>query len=104
MELTILVLSCLLFYAPSRYFPVDSILRVNIAQYRKVMLIGATLLLLVSFASFYQTYDGFTAFAIWLTAGTTILSALILTVKLDLRWLYGWGMLCVLFLITDPML
>ncbi len=101
MALTLLIIACFLLYLPSRYFPVSENIHMKIGKQRIKIMSGAVMLLMLSLTAFTWTYDGLTAFTVWLIALMTTLSALILTVKLNPKWLYGWGALCVLFVITD---
>ena len=101
MALTALTLSCLLLYSTSKYFPLREDLQKKISALKNVIIGVAIVLLLLSLWWFTFEFDGTTAFVIWLTALMTILSALILTVKLSLRWLYCWAVLCVLFMVID---
>ena len=101
MALTSLTIACLLFYSTSRYFPLSEDLQKNVSVVKNWILSTAVVLLLLSLWWFTFEFDGVTAFVIWLTAVMTILSALILTVKLNIRWLYCWAVLCVLFIIID---
>lgn len=101
MALTLLTISCLLFYSTSKYFPLSADLQKKISDIKNWIIGAAIVLMLLSLWSFTFEFDGVTAFVIWLTAVMTILSALILTVKLNTRWLYCWAVLCVLFIIID---
>ncbi|MEM8967048.1 MAG: hypothetical protein AAGE93_11570 [Bacteroidota bacterium] len=101
MGLTILTLACLLLYVTSKYFPVVGGIQASVIKHKSRVLLIGILLLVISLIAFSQHYDVLTTFIVWLTALMTILSALILTIKISLKWLYGWGALCVLFLIID---
>ena len=72
-----------------------------VVMYKPKILVIATLLLFISLVIFQRDFSGVTAWVIWLTALMTLLSALILTVKLHINWLYGWVGLCIIFLIID---
>ena len=101
MALSVLILSCFLFYLSSKYFPLGEEYVKVLRSKRVTINIGATILLAVSLWMFRFDFDAVTAFVIWLTALMTILSAIILTVKLSVKWLYAWGVLCVFLLLLD---
>ncbi|MEM9981923.1 MAG: hypothetical protein AAF734_05465 [Bacteroidota bacterium] len=99
MALTVLILACLLSYTTSRYFPKHNVTWVK--ENRVIVQVLANGLLLLSLWLLTFDYNGAAAFIIWLIAWMTVLSALILTTKLSLKWLYLWGMVSVLLLIID---
>ena len=101
MALTILTLSCFLFYLTSKYFPSDQKIRSMTVKHKTKIMVIAVLMLFISLVTFYKDFTGVTAWVMWLTALMTILSALILTVKFHIKWLYGWLGLCIIFLIFD---
>ncbi|MEM8892923.1 MAG: hypothetical protein AAGC88_00005, partial [Bacteroidota bacterium] len=58
----------------------------------------------ISFFSLYLftfSYDLATAIIIWLVALMTLLSSVILSVKLNPKWIWVWGALCLMFVIID---
>ncbi|MEM1135067.1 MAG: hypothetical protein AAGI07_04460 [Bacteroidota bacterium] len=101
MSLATLIISCLLLYSTSKYFPSNSPLRFE--KSRKEIIIISIFLLFISFWALTNHYDAITSVVIWLAALMTILSSVILTIKLNIKWLYVWGSLCVLSLIIDSM-
>jgi|GEM_PF-6004491 len=99
MALTLLTLSCFIFYATSKYFPSEGILWWK--QNKMKSLILASAISLFSLYLFTYSYAFSTALILWSVAFMTLLSAIILSVKMHAKWTWAWGSLCILFLIID---
>lgn len=99
MALTILTIACFLFYASSKYFPDHGIALLQWKQ-KTLILIASALALLSLFIM--DSTDGFaTAFTVWLVAFMTLLSAVIISIKLSLKWTWVWAGVCLVFILTD---
>lgn len=99
MALTILTLSCFLYYASSRYFPEHSIALLKGKQ--KALISIASVMALISLF-LMSSADGFaTGFTVWLIAFMTLLSAVIISIKLSFSWTWFWGGVCLVFILTD---
>lgn len=99
MALTILTLACFLYYASSRYFPEHNIALLKDKQ--KILILVASALALISLFIMSST-DGFaTGFTVWLIASMTLLSAVIISIKLSFSWTWFWGGVCFVFILTD---
>lgn len=99
MALTILTIACFLLYASSKYFPPHGIDLLKGKQ-KILITIGSALaflsLILISNA------DGFaTGFTVWLIAFMTLLSAMIISMKLSFKWTWVWAGVCMIFILTD---
>jgi cell division protein FtsW (lipid II flippase) len=99
MALTALTISCFLFYATSKYFPLE-----DWSAFRKHKLwvnLAAGAISLLSLYLFTVSHDFSTALMTWMIALMTLLSSIVLSVKMNNRWIWVWCGLCVLFLIID---
>ena len=99
MALTVLIIACFLLYSTSRYFTGPSPLRLVGA--RKTVTIISILLLVISFWLLALDYDTTTTIFIWIISLMTILSSIILTIKLTINWLYVWVGICGVLLMLD---
>jgi len=99
MALAVLTLACFLFYATSRYFPKAGLKRIK--DNKRGMLIAASVLSILSLILFTLTYDFATSLVMWMVALMTVLSAIILSLKLNFRWVWIWGGLCLVFILID---
>lgn len=99
MALAVLTLSCFLLYATSKYFPFKELAWIK-KKSEMVMVIATA----ISFASLYlftYTYNFETAILVWMVAFMTILSAVILSIKMNKKWIWVWSTLSVLFILID---
>ncbi|MEM9834675.1 MAG: hypothetical protein AAF944_28895 [Bacteroidota bacterium] len=99
MALAVLTLACLLLYATSRYFPSDSVAWTK--RHQAKVTVMASVISLVSLYLFTLSYDFSTALMFWLIAFMTLLSAIILSVKINTNWMWVWWIICLLFIIVD---
>ncbi len=99
MALTTLTIACFLFYRTSRYFPMKE--TDLIKEHKSKILILASAIAFFSLFLFARSFDFATALMIWMIAFMTLLSAIILSVKMDQRWMWIWGALSVLFIFID---
>lgn len=98
MALSILTIACLLLYASSKYFPLE----IGVVQKYKVkVLFLASLLLLVSGYLFTFWYDGISSWAIWSVAVMTVLSCIVLSIRMNTKWLLVWCLAPIIFLIIE---
>lgn len=101
MALATLILACLLFYSTSKYFPFE---KLAIVRTRKYLVIGVACTL--AFSSFYLfiiQIDFATALMIWMIAFMTILSAMIISLKISFHWIWMWGALSLFFVVIDTL-
>lgn len=99
MALAVLTIACMLFYASSKYFPFQDI---PIVTKRKIGSIGlASAISLLSLLLFTRSLGFATALMVWMTAFMALLSAIILSVKMNRKWIWVWGVLSVLFILID---
>lgn len=99
MALAVLTIACLLFYASSRYFPRQDIKL--IANNKIAVLLAASAISIVSLVLFMVNNDFATSLVYWMIALMTLLSAIVLSVKLNFNWVWIWAGLCILFIIID---
>jgi len=99
MALATLTLSCFMFYVTSKYFPKQGIRVID--DYKKQALLIASAFSFVSLALFTSTYDFATAFVVWLIAWITLFSAIILSIKMNFKWVWVWGSMCIIFILID---
>lgn len=99
MALAILIISSFLFYSTSKYF--DAFGSKRTGKYRNWVIIIASVFSLLSIWLFASSYNLVTSIVIWSIAFMTVLSALIITVKLNKKWIYAWGSIVVLSIIID---
>ncbi|MEL6719289.1 MAG: hypothetical protein AAFP82_11280 [Bacteroidota bacterium] len=98
MALSILLLACFLFYGTSKYFPIQYDF---VKDHKTKLLILASVVSLLSLYLFTSSFDFATALMIWILASMTLLSAVILSVKMNTKWLWLWGFVALLFIIID---
>lgn len=99
MALAILTLACFMFYATSKYFPKQDLPQVK--AYKVQLLVLASAISILSLYLFTKSSDFSTALMIWLVAFMTILSAVIISVKINFKWIWAWGIFCILSLLID---
>lgn len=94
-----LTLACLLLYATSKYFPIREIGIIDDHRNKIILLAGAVSLF--SLYLFSRSFDFPTALMVWMAAFMTLLSAVILSVKMNLYSIWVWGGLCLLFIVIE---
>ena len=99
MALAVLILACFMFYGTSRYFPRQDISLLK--EHKTSIMVLAGAISLLSLYLFSHRFDGATALLVWLTAFMTLLSAIILSVKMNVNWGWAWGGVCVLSILFD---
>ncbi|MEL6562262.1 MAG: hypothetical protein AAFQ94_29085 [Bacteroidota bacterium] len=99
MALAILTIACFLFYTTSKYFPRQDLKIFR--QNKKYTLLIAGALLLFSLVIFTFTSDFATSLVTWMVSFMMVMSAMILSVKLNFRWVWLWGAVSVLFILID---
>ncbi|MEM7575474.1 MAG: hypothetical protein AAF433_21400 [Bacteroidota bacterium] len=100
MALAILTLACGLFYASSaKYFPLREVSFLQ--ENRRILLPLGGVVALLAFYFFYRQYDFATALMIWSVGLMALLSAIIVSVKMNQQWIWAWGALSVISLLTD---
>ena len=99
MALAVLTFACFLYYLTSKYFPIQGIVLVKDHKTKIVLLASA--ISLCSLYLFSRSFDFATALMIWMIAFMTLLSAMILSVKMNHKWIWLWGGLCLLFILID---
>ncbi|MEL7533033.1 MAG: hypothetical protein AAFN10_17080, partial [Bacteroidota bacterium] len=99
MALAILTIACLLSYATSRYFPIESLAFVQKRQ--KLSLTLSVAMALLALYIFTETYDFATALIVWLTAYMTILTSVIVSLKINAKSIWLWGGLCLVSIMLD---
>jgi len=99
MALALLIVSCFLIYSTSRYFPEGRFSWIKKHKITTQLTAGA--ICLVSLYLVSVSYDFTTALMIWMIALMTLLSSMILSVKMNQKWLWVWGGLCLLFIMID---
>ena len=83
MALALLILFSFMVYATSRYFPRQDLPLV--VEHKSKVLVLAGAISLLSLFLLNQVYDFGTALMIWLTGLMTILSAVIISVKMNVK-------------------
>lgn len=99
MALTILIIACFLLYSTSKYFPKQGIKLID--ENKKLVLGIASALAIVSLFVFNTNNDFATSLVFWMIAFMTILSSIILSIKLNFKWIWVWGSICLIFLLVD---
>lgn len=99
MALATLTLACLLLYATSKYFPIRKIKVIDDHRTKVILLAGA--ISLFSLYLFSRSFDFSTALMVWTVAFMTLLSAVILSVKMNAHSIWVWGGLCFLFILIE---
>lgn len=99
MALAFMILSCFLFYGTSRYFPMQDIPMLQEHKLKIIALAGAISLL--SLFLFARSFDLVTGFLVWMLAFMTILSGIILSLKMNTKWIWAWSSLSILSIIID---
>lgn len=61
----------------------------------------ASVLALLSLFMFTYSYDFATSLVFWIIAFMTLLSAMILSLKMTLKSVWVWGGLCLTFILVD---
>jgi len=100
MVLLLLLVASYLYYMGSKYFPVSSMkskLRLTKSQLNSV----ASLFVLAAWWLLYLEYEALTAFIYLLFGIGTLMSALVIMLKLSMKWNYVWAAIGLLFLIVD---
>ncbi|MEL6673060.1 MAG: hypothetical protein AAFR61_12740 [Bacteroidota bacterium] len=99
MALALMILACFSFYGTSRYFPHQEF--PGLLERKQLLFILASVMSISSLFLFTRNFDGVTGFFVWLVAFMTILSAVIPTVKMNIKWSWAWGAICVGAMIVD---
>lgn len=100
MVLLLLLVASYLYYMGSKYFPVSSVRsKIKLTKYQLISV--ASLLVLAAWWHLYLEYEAFTAIVYLLIAMGTLMSALMISLKLSPRWNYIWAAIGILFLIVD---
>jgi len=99
MALTILTIACFLLYATSKYFPRQDLTWLK--DRRQVFVWIGSAASLLSLYLFTWSYDFATALMVWMITFATLLSAIVLSVKMNTRWIWVWGGFCLLFVLID---
>jgi hypothetical protein len=99
MAMSALIISCMLFYSVSKYFPL---------KIPKIFRVKKALIVAVSFAFAFLSlyvltyeYDPVTALVIWIVAVMTLLSCIVLTLTLYKISFYAWIALCFFLFFLD---
>ncbi|MEM9328276.1 MAG: hypothetical protein AAGA85_21590 [Bacteroidota bacterium] len=99
MALTVLTIACFLLYATSKYFPMQGMSWID---RRKGLWVGiGSAMVLLSLYLFTLSYDFATALMFWMIAFMTLLSAIVVSVKLNYKSIWVWGGVCLLFVLID---
>lgn len=101
MYITLIVLASLAFYLPSKYFPRIPLANWEPHQNPRLYRFAGLVLLVAALWSLSLRYDGPTGLVVWLCLIMLILPALVMTLTLGWKWLYGWGTLVLLSLLID---
>ena len=99
MALAALTVACLLFYMTSKYFPIEN--NAVITKQKWLILTVASAIAFLSLYIFTTSYGFATAFVIWLIAFMTFLSAIVISVKINMKCLWIWTVLALTLLIID---
>ncbi|MEM6522755.1 MAG: hypothetical protein AAGF85_04985 [Bacteroidota bacterium] len=99
MALAALTIACLLFYMTSKYFPIEN--NEVITKQKWLIFSVASATAFLSLYIFTSSYGFATAFVIWLIAFMTFLSAIVLSVKMNIKWLWVWTGLALTLLVID---
>ena len=99
MALAILIVSCVVLYSTSKYSPIRRVLLIE--KDKKLTITVACVILLLSFFFFSTYYDFTTALVVWLISFMTILSAVVLSIKMNVKWIWIWGGFCILMILVD---
>ncbi|MEL6835579.1 MAG: hypothetical protein AAFP77_21435 [Bacteroidota bacterium] len=99
MALAAMTLACFLFYMTSRYFPEQDLPFVQ--EHKSKVRVLASAIAFISLYLFTRSFDTETAVMVWLMALMTLLSAIILSVKMNVKWIWTWGSLSLLFILID---
>lgn len=101
MAVSMLIVSCFLFYLTSKHFPLPEKKLKKIATQKLNLNILAMVLAVTSLMLFLVQFNWVTMLVMWLTTLTTSLSGVILSIKLNIMWVYLWSLLALLFLAID---
>jgi len=99
MALTTLTLACFLLYGTSKYFPIEGI--EVLKEHRGKIVLLASAISLFSLFLFNRSFDFSTSLMIWMSAFMMLLSAIILSVKMNEKSVWMWGAFCLLFILID---
>ncbi len=99
MALTLLILASILFYSTSRYFPLEQLKMTG--QFRAIAILVAAAICFMSLYLFSISYDLTTALMIWMIAIMTLLSSVVLSVKLYPKSIWAWGTISMFIVILD---
>ena len=99
MALASLTIACFLFYFTSKYFPARD--REIVERHKGKLIALASAIMLVSLYLFSADHDLTTAIVVWWVALMTLLSSIILSVKMNRKWIWVWGAICILFIWID---
>lgn len=100
MALAALLISCFLFYASSKFFPI-AYWSEFLKPYKTIANAAAAALAFLSLFLLTYPFEFPTALLVWMTALMTLLSAVILSVKINTQWLWFWGVIGLLFILID---
>jgi len=101
MALALLIMASLLFYLTSKHFPLGPAPAQLVARYKLYINGLAVVLAVAALWPLYQRYNGLTAFVMWFTALSSILSLLIVSIKINRAWYYLWPGVAAVLLIVD---
>ena len=99
MALATLTISCILFYMTSKYFPVSKIEVVRKNTIKTLFVASAVLIL--SLYLFSIEFSFITAFVVWLIAFMTLMSLIVLSIKMNDKWIWGGSLFSISSLIID---
>ncbi|MEM9859477.1 MAG: hypothetical protein AAF843_19140 [Bacteroidota bacterium] len=99
MALATLTIACLLFYTTSEYSPIGN--NTVIAKQKWVILSVASAIAFLSFYIFIVSHGFATAIVIWTIAFMTLLSSIIVSVKMNPKWLWLWTVFCIFIMLLD---
>lgn len=100
MALLLLLIASYLFYRTSKYFPVRS-MKYKIKLSKNQLKSIAALMVLAVWWFLYLEYGAFSAVIYLLFAMGTLMSALVISLKLSPKWNYVWAAIGILFLLVD---
>ena len=83
----------------SKYFPVSKIEVVRKNTIKTLFVASAVLIL--SLYLFSIEFSFITAFVVWLIAFMTLMSLIVLSIKMNDKWIWGWSLFSISSLIID---
>ncbi|MEM6264654.1 MAG: hypothetical protein AAGI38_19235 [Bacteroidota bacterium] len=102
MAVALTFLASLLLYGTSRYFPEElSWVHKPLTKYDSLAVLMGTALLFLSLWFFAQEYRMLTACVIWAVVVATVLSSLVISVKISPKSLFIWSGFAVVIAIVD---